>query len=387
MKRLTQLDSLRGLAALFVVFSHMTSILPYFGDFKKTNMENDILNILLQSPLRLFLTGHESVIFFFVLSGFVLALPCFNSIKKDSYKTFMVKRFFRIALPYYVALVCTLLCITMFSGSHIGGYSDWFHSLWSTPITLELIVKHLLLIGVYDTDSYNFVVWSLVHEIRISIIFPLIILVVSRYSRKKVVLLNVIVSIASYSIWKYYGLQEKTSLFATLYYIPMFMIGALLAKNYRELIPKFNDFSQKKRITIFLVGIVLYTYPGILKDVKVIHKYVLDEWLVVIGAVLFILIGLGNNSFSKMLLKGPLNFLGKISYSLYLYHSIVLFSIIYLLGNKLSVIWILLITFILSFIVSAIAYFIVERPSAQLGKYIVNKFIGNHNYFRERKSG
>ncbi|WP_189012253.1 acyltransferase family protein [Paenibacillus marchantiophytorum] len=68
-KRYEELDSLRGLAALCVVFFHLYQVIPI----------NKLFKVIFEySPLRLFISGGESVVMFFVLSGFVLALPYFD---------------------------------------------------------------------------------------------------------------------------------------------------------------------------------------------------------------------------------------------------------------------------------------------------------------------
>lgn len=41
-------------------------------------------------------------------------------------------------------------------------------------------MQHILLIGKYNTDAYNSVIWSLVHEMRISIVFPLVLMICLR---------------------------------------------------------------------------------------------------------------------------------------------------------------------------------------------------------------
>lgn len=64
----------------------------------------------------------------------------------------------------------------------------------------------------------------------------------------------------------------------------------------------------------------------------------------------------------------PIVFLGKISYSLYLYHFIVLIGSIYLLYKILPIWAILSIAFVLSFALATLAYHFVERPSITLGK-------------------
>jgi peptidoglycan/LPS O-acetylase OafA/YrhL len=54
-KRLVELDSIRGLAAISVLFGHIVSL-------------SSVPSILAISPLRIFWLGHGAVIFFFILS-------------------------------------------------------------------------------------------------------------------------------------------------------------------------------------------------------------------------------------------------------------------------------------------------------------------------------
>ena len=58
----------------------------------------------------------------------------------------------------------------------ISYLSEWFNRSW----TIESSQLNILLVGKYNTDAYNGVIWSLVHEMRISIIFPLILMICLR---------------------------------------------------------------------------------------------------------------------------------------------------------------------------------------------------------------
>jgi peptidoglycan/LPS O-acetylase OafA/YrhL len=91
-RRFHELDSLRGVAALTVVFHHFSRICP-----------ESFTHLLIRTPLRLLVAGHQAVILFFLLSGFVLTLP-YKKKTRLSYAPFLLKRVCRIYLPYLGAL-------------------------------------------------------------------------------------------------------------------------------------------------------------------------------------------------------------------------------------------------------------------------------------------
>jgi Acyltransferase family len=68
--RFEQLDSMRGLAALVVVFHH------FYLMFYRAHFRSNPLSALIYP----FVAGHESVMLFFVLSGFVLSLPLMKQV-------------------------------------------------------------------------------------------------------------------------------------------------------------------------------------------------------------------------------------------------------------------------------------------------------------------
>ena len=71
--RFEALDSLRGLAALVVVINHGLDLFPGIGG--PPIVVGLAVGRVLHSPLSLLWDGLGAVAVFFVLSGFVLALP------------------------------------------------------------------------------------------------------------------------------------------------------------------------------------------------------------------------------------------------------------------------------------------------------------------------
>ncbi len=62
----------------------------------------------------------------------------------------------------------------------------------------RLLIEHFFLIGTYNTDAYNNVIWSLLFkEMRISLLFPLILLVLVKLSGQKVMRLFFFIFVVS----------------------------------------------------------------------------------------------------------------------------------------------------------------------------------------------
>lgn len=105
------------------------------------------------TPLHLVWAGHEAVILFFILSGFVLSLPYYNK-KNSKYKDYLIKRIFRIYLPYLVSVFLAIACVFVFSRGGIPELSKWFNGTWERQLTINQLLEHILMLG--DFKSYNF---------------------------------------------------------------------------------------------------------------------------------------------------------------------------------------------------------------------------------------
>ncbi|MED0935350.1 acyltransferase family protein [Bacillus mobilis] len=134
-----ELDSLRGVASLLVVITHLLIVLPIFYSSSSFH-EDKLLFMLKYSPIRsIFLGGSEAVKLFFVLSGFVLALP-FLKEQKPSYFPYLVRRIFRIYVPYYFAITLAILLSFVLKNEKIATLSDWYNNLsWVKPPRLRFI--------------------------------------------------------------------------------------------------------------------------------------------------------------------------------------------------------------------------------------------------------
>ena len=85
------------------------------------------------------------------------------------------------------------------------------------------------------------------------------------------------------------------------------------------------------------------------------------------------LVGLGSIAFSKVLVSETSLSLGKVSYSFYLVHPVVLISIVHVLYERLSILLILIISFIVTLVASMLCYKFIENPSIELGRKLTGK--------------
>jgi peptidoglycan/LPS O-acetylase OafA/YrhL len=105
--------------------------------------------------------------------------------------------------------------------------------------------------------------------------------------------------------------------------------------------------------------------PGAVKDT-----------LILIGASGFIVAGLSEPAFSKALNWPIFQFLGRISYSIYLLHGTILFLLVYVFYGRVPFEWLFLPLLICVVVASTIFYHLVEKPSIQLGRWLA-KSVGS----------
>lgn len=164
------LDSLRGLASLYVCIAHCRGNLWIGGEkylqqhpFSTWNFEN--WTVMLSMSLTK-LSG-EAVIFFFVLSGFSIA----HSLQaQPSIKLFLLKRFIRLYPPYVLGFILALLTVVLLKTNYdlylSGKYATHTFDLFKNSTVLfqpQIIFYTLLyqpLLGTIITPY-----WSLVYEV------------------------------------------------------------------------------------------------------------------------------------------------------------------------------------------------------------------------------
>lgn len=348
--RVTSLDSLRGLAALSVVICHYLILLG------STPFGQHLAPWLQVPPLSLFRTAYGAVILFFVLSGYVLALSINADGGQPRWSGFAVRRFCRIWPPFAltIAVSFALGCMTLAADPSLPPV--WQINTWHTDdVTLSALASQIGMVS--PTIGLDAPGWSLVHEMRITLAFPLLVILLRRAPA-----ITIGTAFCIHFANRHGPLAFATLIPDTATYIVYFAAGAGLAL-YGDRIGALRQATFLSRLLLVAVSLLLLSAPS---D---------NRWSDLIagaGAVLLIAVVTTSPEFGRALSAAWCVFLGRISYSLYLTHVVVLTALGTLLGAWLPIWLILLIAVPIIGLTAWISYRWVERPSIRLGRAVAN---------------
>src|ERR1700761_6941144 len=168
-----------------VLLHHALLMLPQFADYEWYSRVPAHLSfgefLLLRTPLRLVWAGQERAIMFFVLSGFVLSLPWLSG-KQQSYGRFLLGRFCRIYPPYIAAMALAAMASILLGGHPLPLASVYFNELgWARTPDAGTLPSILFVLTNNHSDYINEAGGSLTWEVRIALIFPLLMLPIMKW--------------------------------------------------------------------------------------------------------------------------------------------------------------------------------------------------------------
>jgi peptidoglycan/LPS O-acetylase OafA/YrhL len=367
--RLRSLDGLRGVAALVVLVHHSSLLLPAFsatyGDGTSLPPTGSLIWWLSYSPLKLLTAGGEAVIVFFVLSGVVLTLPVLRAPTFD-WVAYFPQRVIRLWLPVLGSVVVAAVLILLVPQIPFEAPGTWL-STFSTPS--PQLVQFIDAANLFDHGSVAFHVnnplWSLAWELVFSLALPIFVLVAIVVKRWWIPALIVLVLITAVGRW--FALEP-------LDFLPSFMIGALIAVksgDVQRLAANINKLRSRHLIwaVITVAGALLLIaswLPSPLLPVMGNAVQLLNA-LTPVGAALIVIACMGWSALNGLLSARPVQWAGRISFSLYLTHVPVLIFTTYLLrGIDLRIVIPVGITF--AIIVGAAFYLVIESRCHALAR-------------------
>lgn len=345
-RRLDYLESLRGLAALLVVLHHHYMTAPVFKE------------VIRFTPLRLLINGRSSVIFFFVLSGFVIVYGILNGSRKFSYPNFVVRRIVRIYLPYAASGLIAIGCYFALQPKVLSDTAITFNEMWSAPLHQSTIIQFFLLAGTPAANSINTVAWSLVYELRISLLLPFLYLLAVRFpwSLWLFVAVELITNRFRQDPVPFHGTDVFSSLDVTVHFVMPFVLGIFLAVWCSRAKIRNLDATPVK--------------AGVLLCVSLILLMIFRDEPASLGAAILMYVAIGWTKFQDFLRWPVLIKLGTISYSLYLTHAIVLQTTVRLFHGVIPLGFSLAISLAASIAFALLFYRFVEKPTHLLSRRI-----------------
>ena len=366
------LTGLRGVAAVFVFLYHYEALHPGI----RLDLLIPWVGAVFQFPLGL---GFVGVDLFFVLSGFLLTLPFARAAlelgPKPDLPRYFKRRFLRVFPAYYAQLFIILL---------VGA---WFLS-WraQTPPTL---IAHLLMffnIGWAPVTPMVGVWWTLPVEMGFYLLLPLL-APFMRLNRWPWALLAGLTITVLYRAWAaaHFGAESTTAAFLAASQLPgslaEFMFGATAAIATQSFLLKQKSQPAAWLLDLMVVaGLVLpafWLWQVVLASGA---EYWRGHWSmlaspVVIGLCLSVaVLGVywGSRIGHFLFANRFVYFLGLISYSLYLWHFVVMQQVQFVAGASYASLP-HVIKFPLSLgcvlAVASLSYYLIERPFYRLKSY------------------
>jgi peptidoglycan/LPS O-acetylase OafA/YrhL len=368
-QRYPSLDGLRGAACFVVVIVHTLILQPGLlqSYLDPAAIPRGSLTWWFTfSPLRIPWSGLEMIYMFFILSGFVLALP-FTHGRHRGWAGYYPKRLLRLYPPAWAAFPLALLWMTVFPRHFSGEDSVWLQ-VHPAVLSKEAIIGDLLFVPA--PLGSNSVLWTLRYEVLFSLLLPLFVVLSNRLPKlnplKAALALGVIVAFANpgNSPW---------------FFLPMFFLGTLLAVE-RERLSRVGDRIRvlKHRRAVWL-GLTIFTLLllnsywtvwGLTTDPKRLAYLIpVARGLSVVAACLIIFLAV-EGTWARPLEKPALQWLGQRAYSLYLVHEPIVVSVAVLLGGSPNPVLSMALVVPSALAVTAVFYAVIERPSQRLSRAV-----------------
>ncbi|MGB9941237.1 acyltransferase family protein [Methanosarcina sp.] len=321
-EKITYLDGLRGIAAINVMIMHFFIVLVpamIYSDRMPSHFGN-LEQIVSSTPLGLIGAGNFSVCIFFVLSGYVLTQKYFKTKDRSIIISGAVRRYIRLFVP---VLAATILSFLLASTGVFHYYTETvmisgnnnYASYWTfTPDLVDAIKQATWGTFFAGDETYNPVFWTMTIEFYGSmLVFAMALLFGPQRTR-----------------WTFYF--AAAVLFFNSYYLA-FIIGMGLADTFNSKKSVFKTGNKVILFTILVSGLFLGSYPvgtvtndslyGFLNN-GLFQTPKFGYHILGAGMVMYVLL---NSRWLQNVFSSPVPvFLGKISYSLYLIHFLVISS-------------------------------------------------------------
>lgn len=312
--------------------------------------------------------GHYGVVLFFVLSGFLITFLLFEEkkeLKKIKIFNFYMRRVLRIWPLYFLILIISVVLYI---------YSNKSLNIINTvPFYLFFLPNVAFALNI-TINKYSSILWSVGSEEQFYLLWPIL---VNSFSRKRFLKLNLffiafftfgpnIIDFFNHNILNDSEIIIKISKIINKTGFNCIATGAVFAYIYKYKKPVVN-FIFKIQIMNFILIIFLLIF----NTKTFLFKGIDDQVYAFLFGILILNLGINNQSIFNLENK-ILNYLGKISFGIYMYHLIMIdLTQFIMLQFEINRHIIFLISLFLTLFVSGISYKYFEKPFLKIKN---NKF-------------
>lgn len=317
--RLENIDALRGVCVLFVLFTHL-AIAPWF-------------------------VGRVGVAAFFLVSGYVIPFSLMANAGAKSVFYFWIKRFFRLWPAYWVSIFLAVILIT--------------------PTVVELSQSDILLNitmlqGFLGKANVIPVYWTLQIELCFYFMISTLLFFAKSQDEKYCLIISIIFSVLALTmaVIRYYaGIKFPVAIpvaMSLMFFSALCRVRRINGQGLPIYLCAF--------ILVLLIPTCTFAYADVHKPGESFGYYILAYFS---AFALFLF-------FEKMATAPKfIVFLGTISYSFYLLHELVIFTTENYFP-EINIFLKVLVTFSVTCMISWLCYFIIENPAQRLGKQVLN---------------
>ena len=331
------LDGLRAVSILMVIYSHLsvTHVLPHI--------------------LRASTLGSSAVIIFFVLSGFLITSQLKTELKRTGnirFKDFYIRRIFRL-IPALLLMLATAEVMGAFG---------------LIPVAHIDVIRGLT----YTADYFHPVYWTLAHlwslsvEEQFYIIWPILLVFAGLTGSRRFAILAILLCPVFRAIGWYAGVDEALVFRRFEMVADSLAFGCLFALEYDRI-------KNMRLWRIFRPTVIVSASAALILIWSVIHRFVpaaeiVGRTFISLGALLIVAcVAFFPESLPAILLSWPpLVWIGKISYTVYLWQQMFLVATPGVSKTPLP----FPVDLICVFLISTASYYFYESPLRRFGRRI-----------------
>ena len=354
------LNGLRFIAAFMVIIYHIGQFKFIFG----TNPDWETSSTALHSM------GGLGVLLFFTLSGFLITYLLLEEERVTGsidIKQFYIRRVLRIWPLYFLVFILAYFTLTHISFFDFPGYYPGKFDAAEVCLLFVFFMSNVFL-AAYGIIPYASQTWSVAVEEQFYLVWPLLL----KTSRNKMLSIFMVIGFIVFvrvalflGVFDFLSFAGTLKVFWSLFSIDCMAIGGIMSVLLFRKSPFLKYFLNLPVFIFAVLALVLLVAFHI--EIPIVSVYLKNDLLATLFAI--VILNLAANPTLKNLLEFRwLDYLGKISYGLYMFHGIAIATSIklLLLCNAFNDITVFMLSLLLTVLISHVSYRYFEGPFLKL---------------------